>query len=80
LRRCDAPAASFAFYEVHAEVDPKHGKDWLDKAIDPTVAQHPDWANRIVRGALWRSAVNAEFLDDMTVRFVDPGADREQAA
>jgi hypothetical protein len=62
--RCCAPAAAYPFYEVHAEVDPRHGKDWLDKAIEPTVAEHPDWGPRIVRGALWRSAVNAAFLDD----------------
>jgi hypothetical protein len=65
LQRCDAPAAAFPFYEVHAEVDPRHGKDWLDKAIAPTMAAHPEWRSRIVRGALWRSAVNAAFLDEV---------------
>jgi hypothetical protein len=65
LERCDAPAAALPFYEVHAEVDPRHGKDWLDKAIEPTTAAHPEWSERIVRGALWRSAVNAAFLDEV---------------
>jgi Iron-containing redox enzyme len=64
--RCNAPAAAYPFYEVHAEVDPRHGKDWLEKAIVPTVADHPDWGARILRGATWRSAVNAAFLHDVT--------------
>lgn len=63
--RCSAPAAAYPFYEVHAEVDPRHGKDWLDKAIVPTVMEHPEWGSRILRGALWRSAVNAAFLDEV---------------
>jgi hypothetical protein len=69
LDRCNAPAATLPFYAVHAEVDPRHGKDWLDKAITPTVADHPDWGARIVRGAHWRAAVNAAFLDDLGERF-----------
>jgi hypothetical protein len=64
--RCDAPADAYPFYEVHAEVDPRHGKDWLDKAITPTVDGDPAVGERIVRGAAWRSAVNAAFLDDVT--------------
>ncbi|MBV9291435.1 MAG: iron-containing redox enzyme family protein [Frankiales bacterium] len=64
--RCGAPAAAYPFYEIHADVDPRHGKDWLDKAIVPTVTSHPEWGPRIVRGAVWRSAVNAAFLDEVT--------------
>ena len=64
--RCGAPEAAYPFYEVHAEVDPRHGKDWLDKAIVPTVSCWPEWGARIVRGALWRSAVNAAFVTDAT--------------
>jgi hypothetical protein len=52
---------------VHADVDPRHGVDWLDNAIAPTVEARPDWSERIVRGALWRSAVNAAFLDELGV-------------
>ncbi|HET6815884.1 MAG TPA: iron-containing redox enzyme family protein [Mycobacteriales bacterium] len=63
--RCGAPDAAYPFYEVHAEVDPRHGKDWLEKAIVPTVTEHPEWGERILRGAAWRSAVNAAFLDDV---------------
>ncbi|HMC70655.1 MAG TPA: iron-containing redox enzyme family protein, partial [Mycobacteriales bacterium] len=69
--RCGAPAAAYKFYEVHAEVDPRHGKDWLEKALVPTVEQWPHWGARIVRGAVWRSAVNAAFLDDVTDMLVD---------
>jgi hypothetical protein len=85
LDRCGAPAAAYPFYEVHAEVDPRHGKDWLDKAIVPTVEQWPHWGPRIVRGALWRSAVNAAFLDDVTEAILGAarpgeGADQEVVA
>jgi hypothetical protein len=69
--RVGAPEAAYPFYEVHAEVDPRHGKDWLEKAIEPTVAELPEWGPRIVRGALWRSAVNGAFLDDVTAELVD---------
>jgi hypothetical protein len=64
FERCDAPATAYPFYEVHAEVDPRHGKDWLENAIAPTVSANPEWAPRIVRGARWRSAVNAAFVRD----------------
>jgi hypothetical protein len=62
--RCTAPSGAYPFYEVHAEVDPRHGRDWLDNAVTPIVAEHPQWAARIVRGAHWRSLVNAAFFDD----------------
>ncbi|HET7310301.1 MAG TPA: iron-containing redox enzyme family protein [Mycobacteriales bacterium] len=83
--RCAAPAAAYPFYEVHAEVDPRHGKDWLEKALAPTVTDHPDWGERILRGATWRSAVNAAFLDDVAdllgvQRTGDADADRTAAA
>ena len=76
--RCGAPAAAYPFYEVHADVDPRHGKDWLDKAIIPTVADRPEWGARIVRGALWRSAVNAAFLADVTSQLVGETASVSQ--
>ena len=62
--RVGAPQAARPFYEVHADVDPRHGKDWLEKAIEPVLAERPEWGARVVRGALWRSVVNAAFLDD----------------
>jgi hypothetical protein len=49
---------------VHADVDPRHGKDWLDNAISPTVQAHPEWAPRIVKGALWRERTTDAFLAD----------------
>jgi hypothetical protein len=60
--RLGAPPAAYPFYEVHADVDPTHGKDWLEKAIAPLAADRPDWGARIVAGAWWRSVVNAEFF------------------
>ncbi len=61
--RVGAPAEAYPFYTEHAEVDPRHGKDWLDNAIVPIVAERPEWGERILRGALWRSSVNAAFFD-----------------
>jgi len=75
FQRCGAPEAAYPFYEVHAEVDPRHGKDWLDKAITPTIAERPAWGQRIVRGALWRSAVNAAFLADITMQLIGETAE-----
>jgi len=42
--RCGAPAGAYPFHDVHAEVDPRHGKDWLDDALAPTVTSHPEWS------------------------------------
>lgn len=61
--RLGAPADAYPFYVEHAEVDPRHGMDWLDNAIVPVVAAHPEWAERILRGALWRAHINAAFFD-----------------
>ncbi len=63
--RLDAPADAYPFYEVHADVDPGHGKDWLENAIAPTVADHPDWGPRIIAGALWREFTTEVFLNDV---------------
>ena len=63
LRRIGAPSAAFPFYEEHARVDPRHGRAWLDRAVAPVVAECPELGWRIVRGARWRSTVNARFLD-----------------
>jgi hypothetical protein len=61
--RLGAPADAYPFYVEHAEVDPLHGKDWMDKAIVPTVTERPDWGPRIVKGAWWRSSVNLSFFE-----------------
>jgi len=63
--RLGAPDDAYPFYAEHAEVDPRHGKDWLDNAIVPTVREHPEWAPRILRGALWRATVNAAFFESL---------------
>jgi hypothetical protein len=69
LRRTGAPSGAFPFYEVHADVDPRHGKDWVDNAVVPLVEADPEWSPRIVRGARWRSAINARFFDAMAGQF-----------
>ncbi|MDT7549499.1 MAG: hypothetical protein QOE84_1893 [Actinomycetota bacterium] len=73
--RLGAPADAYPFYIEHAEVDPVHGKDWMDKAVIPTVAQRPDWGPRIVKGAWWRSSVNLTFFEALRLDLVG-----EQAA
>jgi hypothetical protein len=61
--RLGAPSAAYPFYAEHAEVDPVHGKDWLERAVAPICAAQPDWAPRILRGAWWRSCTNGALFD-----------------
>lgn len=61
--RLGAPEDAYPFYVEHAEVDPVHGRDWMDKAVVPTVAETPAWGPRIVKGAFWRSTVNLAFFE-----------------
>jgi hypothetical protein len=68
--RLGAPADAYPFYVEHAEVDPVHGKDWMDKAVVPTATEHPDWGPRIVKGAWWRSTVNLAFFEALRVELV----------
>jgi hypothetical protein len=70
LQRLDAPSGAFAFYVEHRDVDPHHGKAWLDNAITP-LADDPRWAAGMVRGARWRAAANAAFFADMAERFAE---------
>ena len=56
---------------LDAEVDPVHGKDWMDKAIVPTVAELPHWGPRIVKGAWWRSVLNLRFFEAVRVQLVE---------
>jgi len=69
LERIGAPDDALHFYVEHATVDPRHGKDWLDKAVAP-LAVDPRWAAGIVRGARWRSVLNAAFFEAVHHRFV----------
>ncbi len=61
--RLGAPQAAYPFYVEHAEVDPVHGRDWMDKAVVPVVTERPEWGPRVVKGAWWRSAVNLRFFE-----------------
>lgn len=69
LDRLSAPRDAFAFYEVHAAVDPRHGKDWLDNVIATLGGSNSSIGQRIVRGAKWRSTVNARFFDALSGHF-----------
>ncbi len=71
FERLDAPQGAYPFYVEHAEVDPVHGKDWMDKAVVPIVAQTPAWGPRIVKGAWWRSTVNLRFFEAVRAHLVD---------
>jgi hypothetical protein len=62
LDRLHAPQVAYPFYVEHAEVDPVHGKDWVEKAIAPLVAERPEWGPRILKGAVWRTQVNLAFF------------------
>jgi hypothetical protein len=68
--RVGAPEDAYPFYVEHAEVDPVHGKDWIDKAVVPTVADRPEWGPRIVKGAWWRSSVNLAFFEALREELV----------
>lgn len=63
LARLGASDDARAFYQMHAAVDPRHGQGWLDNAVGPLVAERPEWGPRILRGARWKSLVNAAFHD-----------------
>jgi hypothetical protein len=78
--RLGAPAEAYPFYAEHAEVDPRHGKDWVDKAIVPTVAENPAWGPRIIKGAWWRSSVNLAFFEALRQDLLSERADHGNAA
>ncbi|MDQ3896912.1 MAG: iron-containing redox enzyme family protein [Actinomycetota bacterium] len=70
LERIDAGEDALDFYVEHATVDPRHGKDWVDNAVVPLEGD-PRWGTGIVRGARWRSIVNAGFFGAMADVFVE---------
>ncbi|HEY0399306.1 MAG TPA: iron-containing redox enzyme family protein [Acidimicrobiia bacterium] len=76
LRRLCAPSDAFPFYEVHATVDPRHGKDWVDQVVTPLAAD-PAWADGIVRGARWRWLVNDAFLSAAGAAMALPDRERQ---
>jgi hypothetical protein len=67
FERLAIPTEAHTFYQVHADVDPRHGKDWLDQAIAPLAQQQPSWAPRMIRGAAWRWLVNADLFDSLKI-------------
>jgi hypothetical protein len=73
LDRLGAPEDAYPFYVEHAEVDPIHGRDWMDKAVVPTVAERPAWGPRIVKGAWWRSTVNLRFFEAVRQQLLEHG-------
>ena len=64
LSRVGAPPNAFPFYEVHAEVDPIHGKAWVENIVGP-LSEDPRWAEGMLRGARWKVLVNHRFLRSM---------------
>lgn len=69
LERLGAGEDALDFYVEHATVDPRHGRDWVDNAVVP-LAVDERWAAGIVRGARWRSIVDAGFFAAMARMFV----------
>jgi hypothetical protein len=67
FERLAIPAEAHTFYQVHADVDPRHGKDWLDQAVAPLAEQQPAWAPRMIRGAAWRWLVNSDLFDSLEI-------------
>jgi hypothetical protein len=66
FRRLGVPREAETFYAVHADADPRHGKDWLEQVVAPLAKESPEWAERMIRGAAWRWAVNAELFDALS--------------
>jgi hypothetical protein len=69
LERIGAGEDAIDFYAEHATVDPRHGKDWVDKAVAPFDGD-ARWTAGIVRGARWRSMVNAGFFEATAAIFL----------
>lgn len=71
MHRLAIPEQARPFYEVHAEVDPRHGADWLTHVIAPMSRAHPTWGRRIMQGARWRLLINDRFLEELLQMFRD---------
>lgn len=69
--RLGAPEGAYPFYVEHAEVDPVHGKDWMDKAIEPLAGERPEWGPRMVKGAWWRSTTNLAFFSALQETLIE---------
>ena len=66
LERIGAPESAQRFYAVHADVDPRHGNDWMNEVVEPFCSNAPDLAERVMRGAWWRWQTNAAFFDKVS--------------
>jgi hypothetical protein len=77
--RIDAPTGAWPFYEVHAEVDPIHGKAWLENVVAP-LSEDPRWAAGMVRGARWKVLVNRRFFEAMAAQFVAGDLEERRAS
>ena len=64
LRRVGAPTEALRFYKVHADVDPRHGRDWLEHVVTP-LSEDPATGLAVVQGARWRSVVNRRFFQEV---------------
>jgi hypothetical protein len=69
MDRLGVPAAARPFYQEHATADPRHGKDWIERAVKPLVDSIPEWGPRILTGARWRATVNRRFFEAMEDHF-----------
>jgi hypothetical protein len=74
MERTGAPEPARRFYAVHADVDPRHGNDWMNEVIEPFCADAPDLAARVVRGAWWRWRTNSAFFDEVSAEFLSDTA------
>ena len=73
LERVGAGDDALDFYQEHAVADPRHGKDWVDNVV-ATLGDDPRWAAGMVRGARWRSLVNARFFARLAADLVPAAA------
>jgi hypothetical protein len=63
LTRLGAPEPAARFYEEHARAGPCQGRRWVEHVVAPLADRNPEFAWRIVRGARWRSTVDARFIE-----------------
>jgi hypothetical protein len=59
LQRLGVPAAERSYFEIHATLDRKHARAWIEEVIAPLVEHDPGVAPWIAEGALMRLAAGA---------------------
>jgi hypothetical protein len=79
LTRLGLPGDALPFYYEHATADPRHGREWLDQVVTPLARDDPEFGQRMVRGARWRSTANARFLTAISARLDLPLAEAARA-